>query len=81
MGVRVDRSSSEAKILLVHPGKAAEMAGLMANDVVLRFDDSVVLDAAHLIELISGRQPGEEVQVTIKRGDEEFAIPILLGKR
>ncbi len=79
MGIRIDRSESVAKILIVHSGKAAEKAGIQTGDVVLRFEKIPVNDSQHLIDLISHHQPGDVVKLLIRRGTEELEFPVTLG--
>ena len=81
MGIRVDRSSDVATILVVHSGGAAEKAGLRSGDVVIVFDEVVINSSVHLIDLIAVRNPGDSVHITLLRGDKKKRILITLGKR
>ena len=45
----------------------AEKAGLLENDVVVRFGDAQVNDFCALTTLLSKRKPGEEVELEIVR--------------
>ncbi len=79
MGIRLDRKSSRAEIVLVHPGRAAEAAGLRVGDVVLMFRKTPVNDSQHLIDLISEQTPGDHVQIVIRREGRELSIEVTLG--
>jgi serine protease Do len=79
MGIRVDRKSTRAEILLVYPGRPAENAGLKPGDVVLMFDRVPVNDAQHLIDLIAGKNPDETVSLVVQREGEELSIDVTLG--
>lgn len=81
MGIRVDRAASSASILLVHPGGAAEAAGVKPGDVVVMFEGIFVNNASHLIDLIKQRRPGDSVQVTLRRGSQEISLSVVLGSR
>ncbi len=81
MGIRIDRASDRARILLVHAGGAAEAAGVMPGDIVVVFDEHYVDDSQHLIELIAQRQPGDTIQMTVKRGGSELPLIVILGQR
>ncbi len=81
MGVRVDREAERAKILLVHPGGAAETAGVKPGDIVSRFDDVPISDSNHLIDLIAQRRPGESVALEVIRGTEKIQLQLRLGKK
>ena len=81
MGIRVDRNSAKAKVLLVHPGGAASAAGLLAGDVITLFDSIKVNDATHLIDLIAQRHPGEPIQLQLLRNDEQIKLTVVLGEK
>lgn len=81
LGIRVDRASGTAKILLVHPGGAAALADIRVGDVVLMFDQVFVNSAGHLIDLVAQRRPGDTVSMTIGRQGQEIKINVTLGKR
>lgn len=81
LGIRVDRASGTAKILMVHPGGAASQADIRVGDVVLIFDQVFVNSAGHLIDLVAQRNPGETVPMTIGRQGQEIQIKVTLGKR
>lgn len=79
MGIRVDRSETVARILIVHNGKPAEKAGIQTGDIVLRFNSIPVNDSQHLIDLISNQSPGDAVKLVIRRGSEDLEISVTLG--
>lgn len=78
MGIRVDRASSTADILLVHSGRAAARAGLQAGDVILRFNGIPVNSGQHVIDLIGDCNAGEPVRLVIRRDGEELKITVVL---
>jgi regulator of sigma E protease len=55
-------------------GEPAERAGLKAGDVVLAVNGERMVTRAQLIEAIS-RNGGREIELTIKRGEEQLRIP------
>lgn len=81
LGIRVDRSASVAKILIVHPDGAAEQAGLLANDIILRFEGIPVNDSQHLIDLVADCRAGDQVNLLIQRESGETEIAVILGER
>ncbi|MGI9516262.1 MAG: S1C family serine protease [Pirellulaceae bacterium] len=81
LGIRVDRTSGEAIIMLVHSDGAADRAGIKQDDVIIEFDQQVVRDARHLIDLIAVHQPGDSVTIKLQRGDEELVITAVLDGR
>ena len=51
----------------VHPGSPAEKAGLMRDDVIVRFGGKTITNFDSLTELIRQREVGEEVQLEVAR--------------
>jgi len=83
LGVRVDLDHDEALVKAVHPGSAAEAAGLEVGDVVVEFGGAAVRDAQHLIDLVKQRKPRETVEVIIRRDGQALQKSIrlqVLGK-
>lgn len=63
-------------------GGPAARAGLRAGDVLRTFDGEGVTTAAELLTLIQRRSAGEQVEVTILRGDSVIqACRVTLGER
>ncbi|MBT8148013.1 MAG: M20/M25/M40 family metallo-hydrolase [Gammaproteobacteria bacterium] len=65
----------------VTPGGAAELAGLTGGDVLLRYDDAAIADLQAYSNLIRESEPGQEVQILIRRGEQELLIPVTLQSR
>lgn len=79
MGVRLDRNNKTARILIVHPDRAAEKAGLKVDDVVVRFNSIPVNDSVHLIDLIAGHEPGDRVKLVIEREGKLLDVELVLA--
>ena len=58
-----------AGVQTVADGSAADEAGLRRGDVVTKVDDQVISDSESLVALIRGYRPGDEVTLTVVRGD------------
>ena len=58
---------------------AARAAGLIAGDVVVKFDGVEIPDSASLRENIVKRQPGDKVTITVTRDGEELTFGVTLG--
>jgi len=65
----------------VTPGGAAEAAGLVDGDVLLRFDGADIADLQTYSNLIRASEPGQEVQLRIRRGGQELSVPVTLQAR
>ena len=81
MGIRVDRVSTAAKILLVHPGGAAEAAGFIVGDTIETFDGEFVSSSQHLIDLIASRRPGDRMEVAIRRNGIAMVFEVVLKRQ
>jgi S1-C subfamily serine protease len=53
----------------VHKGSPADKAGILENDVIVRFGGAEVKSFSSLTDLIAPRQHGEEVEIEIVRDD------------
>lgn len=78
MGVRVDRTATNARIREVKLGSPAEESGIRVNDVVVEFDNVTVRDGDHLIELIKGKFAGRVYPLTVLRNGRTIKLEILL---
>lgn len=57
----------------------AEVAGLMAEDLITAYGDQEVLDFFSMIDLLQKGKPGERVVLTVKRLGETLMVPVELG--
>lgn len=67
--------NTEALINNVLPGKPAEKAGLLANDVILSINGEKVFNQDDVIKIIRAN-PSQEVTLLVKRGDEMKTISV-----
>jgi putative serine protease PepD len=70
-----------AIIARVTPQSPAEQAGLRRGDVVLRFGDEEIDSAADLIAAVRAHKPGDKVEITYRRGDDEKKATVTLASR
>jgi serine peptidase DegS len=56
----------------VASGGPAWDAGIRQGDVILRLDGEPVVDANQFLLAVSQRQPGNQVEIQVSRGDETF---------
>ncbi|MDZ4840203.1 MAG: M28 family peptidase [Bacteroidota bacterium] len=68
-GIRIDGIS---------PGKAAEKAGLLKGDVIMKLGDNAVGDMQLYMEALGKFNPGDKTTVNIIRGTETLVVPIQL---
>ena len=62
------------------PGGPAELAGVRPGDVILALDDRAVQGNEELIVAIRTHAPGETVTLTVRRGEQEQEIAVVLGE-
>ncbi len=63
----------------VAPGSPAAEVGLQAEDVIVRVDGDYVASSADLVDYLNSHQ-GEEVILTVERGEETFEAPLLVAE-
>jgi len=87
-GAKIDRRGAKlgimgdngtCRITLVQPGSAAEAAGLLPDDVVLKIRDRAVTDFAGLTAEIGACEPGDKVTLEINRGNDTLKKEVTLG--
>ena len=67
-----------AGIESVEADSAGEEAGLEPGDVVLKVDDEVISSVDGLVATIRGYRPGDEVELTVQRGEEVVTLEATL---
>jgi S1-C subfamily serine protease len=68
-----------ALIEALYPETPAAAAGVRVNDVVLRVDNVPIRNENHLINLISGLQAGQRVQLQIWRDRRQITLEAVVG--
>ena len=58
---------------------AAEAAGILGGDVVVKFGEAKIGDTDSLRAAIRACTPGDKVSVTLKRGEETVTVEVVLG--
>lgn len=67
-----------AKVAEVTGGGPAAVAGLATGDLITKLNDRLIVDATSLIVTIRANAPGDQVMVTVVRGDQTLNIPVKL---
>ncbi|HEV8307379.1 MAG TPA: trypsin-like peptidase domain-containing protein [Methylomirabilota bacterium] len=62
------------------PGSPAEKAGLVQNDVILKFGDVVVEDLQHLQRLVLDAPVNQSVTLRVLRKGKEVAMPVTIAE-
>jgi serine protease Do len=69
---------SGVSITSVNAGGAAEAAGLKARDIIVRINNTNILNSAELQETVSLYRPGDKLNVTFVRGGKENTVVVEL---
>ena len=78
IGIRLDLTKSFCLIKGIDQGMPAEDIGLEVGDIVKQFDNVIIMDGRHLIDVIKRKHAGDVCPIVIKRGEETFNYEILL---
>ena len=65
----------------VVPGSAADNAGLLEQDIIVRLDDEPVRNTGELSKFLIAHPPGETITVVFFRGSEEISTELTLEER
>ncbi|MDW8319486.1 MAG: PDZ domain-containing protein [Anaerolineae bacterium] len=68
-------------VVQVAPGSPALQAGLRRGDIILSVAGQAVNTRRELADLLADLQPGDTVQVEVRRGDAYRTLPVELGER
>ena len=74
------RGLSGAVVRYVEPGSPADEAGLEEGDVITAVDGRAVERNHPLDQLLQRYKPGDRVQITYWRGDQEHEVRVRLGE-
>lgn len=81
VGVAFREVGGELVVTQVFPGRAAEEAGVETGDVLLALAGREVgADQASLMSAIMRLEPFERTKLTVRRGKEELALDLWLGR-
>ncbi len=79
LGVAGVDSEAGAEVTHVAAGSPAAEAGLEAGDAIAKFDGEEVGSFGELAEQVRRRKPGDEIVLTVTRGNETLELPVKLG--
>ena len=72
--LNLDPSAKGAVVLAVQPGSAAQEAGVMPGDVVLRVGERDTTTAAQVMEAVTPLKPGDSVPVVVRRDGSRILL-------
>lgn len=65
----------------VSPGSAADAAGLVAGDLIIRWNDKPIANVRDLTARLGTAKPGQTVTLTVQRGNDQLSVTVTLGQR
>lgn len=78
IGIKLDLSQSQAVIRAIDQGMPAEEIGLEIGDAILQFDNTVVNDGRHLIDIIKRKSAGDVCPIVVLRNGKQINYEIIL---
>jgi serine protease Do len=73
------KTPNGALVAKVTPDSAAEKAGIKVGDVILKFNDSPVLDAGQLSQRVGVMTPGDKASLEIWRDGKTLSLTATIG--
>jgi S1-C subfamily serine protease/photosystem II stability/assembly factor-like uncharacterized protein len=70
-----------ARLTSITEGGPAARAGLKEGDVVVAADGNKLENYDALVDYFQGKNPGDRIKLTVKRGDEEVTVEVTLARR
>jgi serine protease Do len=69
-----------ARVSQVSPGSPAAAAGLLIDDVVLRFNGTPIENDRHLVSLVKLSDVGRQVELVVLRGGKTVSVQASIGR-
>lgn len=69
------------QVMSVEAGSAAQKGGVHVNDIILKFAGTDVTTTDEIYSLLNEYNAGDEVTITVQRGNETVELKIVLGER
>lgn len=80
-GLQADAEKRGVRIGSVEKDGAAAKAGLQKGDIVNQIDGEAVESVAQFVQSIQNAKVGDQIKLTILRGDETLELTAILGER
>ncbi|HMO14499.1 MAG TPA: S1C family serine protease [Pirellulaceae bacterium] len=78
LGLRLDLEAKEALVVMIHPGGAAEAAGILIDDQLVSFNGIAIRSPQHLIDMVKQCLPDEKITIRVRRQDQELEFMVKL---
>jgi len=81
LGVTMTQTSGGVSLDGVRENGPAESAGLLVGDVIVSADGRTISGPEDLRTLVDEHQPGDEIEIVVKRNGQEKTVTVTLGER
>ena len=81
IGVVSENGWKSAAVTKIKEGSPAAKAGIEIGDVITSFDGKKVGSMSELRQLVLTKKPGDEVRVTVTRGNKTLEMGVIVGQR
>ena len=83
LGTIPDMSESPGGVRIsgVRAGGPADQAGMQGGDIIVRIGDKTIANLYDMTDALNAHQPGDTVQVVVKRGEQTLTVTAVLGRR
>ncbi|MCP4171092.1 MAG: M20/M25/M40 family metallo-hydrolase [Fuerstiella sp.] len=75
-----DEDNSGVAVRSVRPDSPAAAAGLQVGDVIVKIQETDIKQYTDLIQFLQASQAGQQLRLSIARGDEELELQATLGQ-
>ena len=69
------------RVTFIDSGSPAEKGGFRINDIILAIDGTSVTGTDSLVQLINGYKIGDEITITVQRGNSNVDLKVVLEER
>lgn len=81
MGAQIETTDSGARVLDMLKDSPADHAKLQKGDIITKINGARTRSMDGMLSLLNHFEPGDEVQLTITRGEQEKTLKMTLGER
>jgi uncharacterized iron-regulated protein len=76
LGIMIDDDPQGVLVKMVMPGSIADKAGIKNDDLLLQADETRLHDRFDLLYLLMNMQSGDQIQLSLQRGEEVLLLPV-----
>jgi S1-C subfamily serine protease len=81
LGINSGDTNGPCQVTATSSGAPADAAGIIQGDLITKLNGKTVETFGQLTLMMMKKQPGDEVEVTLKRGDQTLVKKLKLGSR